>query len=265
MRSAVEGEKRSKDGKEAINREHNQRKSEKESPMSLATMSPNGRVRKSLANEIDRLNQILDGLADGLNEAVATAVQTAVVVAVQQAIKGALKEILNSPAFIEELQKKLVPPVSAPAAVPVKPKMQAVKNGCRRVLGWIGAKLKAAASACKKCFQVVVDAGKTLLEKGRQVVTIGRMQIMRGLELVPAMVILGLRLARKFRMPLLVAIVIGVMIGVVAFVAGRGVAAVGSGIGAFVTTISIQVGLWFRRMLGLGVGTEPDVQATSAN
>ena len=34
------------------------------------TMQTNGQVRKSLAEQIDRLDGILDGLADGLNEAV---------------------------------------------------------------------------------------------------------------------------------------------------------------------------------------------------
>jgi hypothetical protein len=32
------------------------------------TMNPNGRVRKNLASQLDRLDQILDGLADGLND-----------------------------------------------------------------------------------------------------------------------------------------------------------------------------------------------------
>jgi hypothetical protein len=264
MRTAVEGDIRSKEGKDAIKREHNQRKPKKESPMSLATMSPNGRVRKSLANEIDRLNQILDGLADGLNEAVALAVQNAVAVAVQQAIQGALSEILNSPAFIEELQKKIAPPVPAPETVPSKQKMAGVKKVAYRVLSWIGAKVKATASACKKCAQAVVDAGKTLLDRIRLVLAMGRVQVVRGLELVPFMVMVAVRLARKFRVPLLVALLIGVGIGIMAFVAGRGVAAVGSGIGAFMTTISIQAGLWLRRMLGFGSRTEPDVPMASA-
>jgi len=43
-----------------------------------ATMNPNGKtVRKSLADQIDRLDQILDGLAEGINETMTTAVQDA--------------------------------------------------------------------------------------------------------------------------------------------------------------------------------------------
>src|SRR6516165_1345579 len=71
------------------------------------TTNPNGRVRKSLAEQIDRLDLILDGLADGLNEAVVTAVQRAVAVAVE----AALRELLAS----AELQRRLHP---EPAARP---------------------------------------------------------------------------------------------------------------------------------------------------
>ena len=46
----------------------------------------NGRVRKSLAEQIDRLDRTLDGLSEGLNEAVATAVR--------EAVQGVLAELL---------------------------------------------------------------------------------------------------------------------------------------------------------------------------
>ena len=46
-------------------------------------MSPNGRARKTLADQIDRLDRVLDGLAEGLNEAVAMEVQRAVGLAVR--------------------------------------------------------------------------------------------------------------------------------------------------------------------------------------
>ena len=47
-------------------------------------MNPNGRARKTLADQIDRLDRVLDGLAEGLNEAVATEVQRAVGRAVRE-------------------------------------------------------------------------------------------------------------------------------------------------------------------------------------
>jgi hypothetical protein len=51
--------------------------------MAPVTTDTNGRVRKSLAEQIDRLAGILDGLAEGLNEAIVAAVKEAVVAAVQ--------------------------------------------------------------------------------------------------------------------------------------------------------------------------------------
>lgn len=42
-----------------------------------ATMMANGKTRKTLADQLDRLDRILDGLAEALNEAVADAVRSA--------------------------------------------------------------------------------------------------------------------------------------------------------------------------------------------
>src|ERR1700693_1850843 len=58
---------------------------------------PNGKVRQSLANEIDRLDRMLDGLAEGLNEAVADAVKAAVGTAVREAAQTTLTEVFTNP------------------------------------------------------------------------------------------------------------------------------------------------------------------------
>src|SRR3954447_26188832 len=73
----------------------------KEIPMSSTKTSPNGQERKTLASQLDRLDQILDTLGEGLNEAVAQAVQEAVETAVRegvhQGVRGALSEVLTNP------------------------------------------------------------------------------------------------------------------------------------------------------------------------
>ena len=56
----------------------------------------NGRARKSLAQQIDRLDSMLDGLADGLNEAVATAVK--------EAVRTVLTEVLTNPELLARLE-----------------------------------------------------------------------------------------------------------------------------------------------------------------
>src|SRR5262245_27825863 len=65
------------------------------------TLTANG--RKSLAEQIDRLDGILDGLAAGLNEAVAAAMKNAVVLAVREAIQTVLIEILANPHILERI------------------------------------------------------------------------------------------------------------------------------------------------------------------
>jgi len=54
----------------------------------------NGRLKKSLAFQLDRLDTILDGLADALNGAVADAVKQTVGAAAREAVKVALAEAL---------------------------------------------------------------------------------------------------------------------------------------------------------------------------
>ena len=62
---------------------------------------PNGRVRKTLASQLDRLDGILDGLADALNESVAAAVE--------KAVGNVITEILTNPAFTDRLRAPVNP------------------------------------------------------------------------------------------------------------------------------------------------------------
>jgi hypothetical protein len=69
--------------------------------MATTTMGSNGRSqRKSLADQIDRLDTILDGLAEALDGSVAEAVKGAVTQAVGEAVRLAVKEVLSSPELL---------------------------------------------------------------------------------------------------------------------------------------------------------------------
>ena len=61
----------------------------------------NGRVRKSLSDQLDRLDHTLDGLATGLQEAVETAVQ--------EAVRRVLAEVLANAEFQAHLQSARQP------------------------------------------------------------------------------------------------------------------------------------------------------------
>src|SRR5262245_55218127 len=61
----------------------------------------NHAARKSLASQIDRLDNILDGLAEALNESVADAVRNVVGQAVREAVEATARELLASPALLQ--------------------------------------------------------------------------------------------------------------------------------------------------------------------
>jgi hypothetical protein len=69
----------------------------------VTTTPTNGQMRKTLASQLDRMDQMLDGLSEGLNDAVAQAVRDAVGQAVRAAVQQALSEILANP----ELRRRL--------------------------------------------------------------------------------------------------------------------------------------------------------------
>ena len=81
------------------------------------TLETNGQTRKTLANQIDRLDSILDGLSEGLDQAVAQAVREAVGLAVREAVQAVLAELLTNPLLREQLQR----PVEAESAPPEDP------------------------------------------------------------------------------------------------------------------------------------------------
>ncbi len=226
--------------------------------MTATTVSPNGRVRRSLATEIDRLNQILDGLADGLTDAVREAVQ--------QAIQLALREVLASPAFLEQLREKIVPPDPAPAQVetPVPPKKEEPPSRGSRLLGWVGAQAKAVAAGCAASARAIGRAGMALLRPVRTVATLGRRGAVRGLELASAFGLLALRLARQYRLPLLTAAGIGTALGLAAFGAGRLTATLLCRLGDLLTAVRARAGRWLRRLLGREPWQGAPVLATSA-
>jgi hypothetical protein len=88
--------------------------------MATTTTNADGRARKSLAEQIDRLDAILDGLSDALQGAVADAVKEAVGQAVQEAVRAVLTEVLSNRDLQEQLQQA-AQPAPAPAQEPACP------------------------------------------------------------------------------------------------------------------------------------------------
>jgi hypothetical protein len=100
--------------------------------MTTTITSADGRTRKSLGEQIDWLDAILDGLSDALIEAVAAAVTEAAGRAVKEAVQAVLAEVLSNPA----LRERALHVDSQPAPRADSP---AVPRPLARLATWLGA------------------------------------------------------------------------------------------------------------------------------
>jgi hypothetical protein len=109
--------------------------------MTTMTTNPNGQTRKSLGEQIDRLDAILDGLSDALTEAVAAAVSKAAGRAVKEAVQAVLAEALTNPA----LRERALPADSQPAPRADSP---SVPRPPARLATWVGARARSCVQTC---------------------------------------------------------------------------------------------------------------------
>src|SRR5262245_39325280 len=155
------------------------------------TTTINGRQRKSLAEQIDRLDSILDGLAEALNGAVADAVKEAVGLAVQEAVRGVLAEVLTNPDLLAALRQVLTPPSPPAGRDAPEPRESRAAGFFPRAGAWLRTSCgRAGAGLLRRAVQAACRMGRRL----------------RG--------------AWQFRGPLLRAAAVGTAVGVAAYGAG---------------------------------------------
>jgi hypothetical protein len=125
-----------------------------------AVTNPNGSARKTLASQLDRLDDILTGLSEALNESVSTAVE--------KAVAGVLTEILTNPSFAERLRGPVILPLAdnamtdSPLPSP-RPRPALLSKVMRTVrAGWTSVRLAARA---------VLRRGATMAKSARAYVT----------------------------------------------------------------------------------------------
>jgi hypothetical protein len=178
--------------------------------------------RKTLADQLDRLDSIIDALATGLNETVAEVVKQAVTVAVQQAVEGLVQAALTNPELLRGLIAKAMPvntdTKDAEPSEPAKPSRLA------RTWNWVR-------SSCA-AFQQKLGKGLTAVRK-------------------------RLCLVRQFKVQLLTALAVGVVAGTGAYFAGPWLAAGVSAVAGFATTLAVHAGLWIRRVLSRPAPANP--------
>jgi hypothetical protein len=198
----------------------------------------NGRAqRKSLAEQIDRLDLILDGLADGLSAAVADAVTAAV----GTAVAAAVREVLSNPQLLQRLR-----PEPAPTAGKVG-----------KLARWLCGGLAGALRRCWRGLAGVAERGRQRVTEVAATVRVGRQalagRVRAGMSAFRRRVWLGgalaVLLARRYRRPLLAALAVGAAVGLGCYLAGPAVSSAVSGLAGFVGSLVAGTRDRLRRML----------------
>jgi hypothetical protein len=195
--------------------------------MTTTTTTSNGRAaRKSLAEQIDRLDSLLEGLSENLTEAVGDAVRAAVVTAVQ----AVLTEVFTNPEMLARLRDAL-PPATPPVATPVAG--PGLGQRVFQAWSWVTGKLRSVLGACQGGLNRLGAAVVHQCERARSAVQATWLR---------------LRVLRHFQGQLLLALGVGVAGGVLAFVAAPWLAGLLGGLAGFMTAIVVQGGVLLLRL-----------------
>ena len=109
----------------------------------------NGKTRKTLASQLDRLDSILDGLSEGLNGAVADAVREATGAAVEQAVHKALLEVLTNPDVLA-LLAGAAPPRQPASARADRAERSGLRGRLATAEAWAAGRARAARTVCHR-------------------------------------------------------------------------------------------------------------------
>jgi len=180
----------------------------------------NGQVRKTLAEQIDRLDAMLDGLAEGLNDAVAAALKDAV----GSAVQAVLREALANPELLARLAAAA--PSPAPAAPAPTTPAEAPKATWKQRWVSVRQKMTAWASAVR------MQCGRRLGRAGR----------------CAACAWNGLRILGRFPYSLLTAAAVAVAAGVAACFARPWLAAAYAAVSGFAAMVAVRVRAAWRRL-----------------
>ena len=194
--------------------------------MTTANGTSSARVaRKSLSEQIDRLDGILDGLAEALNESVADAVRDVIGMAVREAVSAAVTEVLASPPLLRAALERHAPPEAAPA--PPAPRPPTLRENLARVGNRLGEKLKRAAGLLGEklggACAIACAAGKR----------VGKVA-----AIVPGILAALARKAWDFRKPCAIALGVGVLCGAACYLGGPLLSSVANGIGGATVVLS---------------------------
>jgi hypothetical protein len=185
----------------------------------MQTLLTNSKVRKSLSEQIDRLDKILDGLAEALNGAVADAVTQAVGLAVKEAVQTVLSEVLSNPDLRAQLQGSAVASIATDAYPAIRSTatslVDRVVQNAAHLANWCTVRLHALGQLCRHAVQQVRRVAAGLSAR------------MHGL--------------RVFVGPLAAALLLGVATGVAAYYVGPWLAGLVGGAGSLTLRLAVRM------------------------
>ncbi|QEL16855.1 hypothetical protein [Limnoglobus roseus] len=195
--------------------------------MSVTTACHNGRPRKQLSDQLDRLDGIIDVLADALPEAVRDAVRDGMADALRRLVADALAD----PATLAALRQAVAPPV--PTVTPATP----------------GSSRRAAFLARCRTASATVRAGVVDLVGTAIAAVRVRTERVKAWAAATAAKARSVRqvchVAWHLKRAAGVAVGVGVAVAAVSL-ASHPVATALSGVGAGLATFAVQAGLWCR-------------------
>ena len=139
----------------------------------MTTTLTNGRQRKSLAEQIERLDSILDGLSDGLNEAVAAAVK--------EAVRTVLTEVLTNPDLLARLhpvQAIAVPEPARPSGWLARA-WDGARSAFRYMAERIGVCRASVVQACNSSWEKLTAGGRDLRARSVRMLIGGGSMLLR--------------------------------------------------------------------------------------
>jgi hypothetical protein len=196
------------------------------------TQNSNGNVRrKSLASQLDRLDQILDGLDEALAGSITDAVKQAVSTAVAEAVRATLIEVVTNPDILAALRGGITAVASAPGFSPTEPASETVTPPT------FAGRTRRFMSSC----------WRNALAKVRGVTSGIRQRVHNARDGVVA-TYQGINAIWNLRRAVLIALGIGAAVGVVSSMSSSWFAGVISGVGAMGTALGAQLACWTRRL-----------------
>jgi hypothetical protein len=208
--------------------------------MTTNTNNVNRPGRQTLASQIDRLEGILSGLPESLGQTVAEAVQDAV----GKAVELAVREVLTNPEILRVLQAQTAPtaePAKAAQDGSLSKSLGSVWQRTRENAAWAGAKVGEKAAAVGNWLSLMCSWVGGCVQTGWAWASGACGRAAAGVAACCSALPALLMVLSKYRKPLLVALAVGLVVGMGAYCAGPFVASFVSGLLAFVGALVVNL------------------------